>query len=154
MNKKINKKFRLFKKCDDCEKVRHINLFYKDSYYKATTCNICEQKRFNEAMSAMDDYYYVEAERQAKNEKEVFDELEKSLCKDFLLDIKNCIKDCDGGYDLKIVNKPRGSFQKENYDFIKHIYVDQSCGYCEDDYYGEVYIPLPDNKYLQFSYQC
>lgn len=152
-NKKIG--FSLFKKCDFCKKPRILNLFQEKLWsFPDNTCKICKQNQFNQAMDAMNDYYAKESEKQAKNEKEVFYILKQTLCEDFITDIHDCINDCEGGYDFIIVDKPCGDFQEENYDFIKHIYVDQSCGYCGDDYYGEVYIPLPNNKYLQFSYQC
>jgi len=152
MENKTN--FKLFKKCDCCKKVRHINLFDKDNtFYETKTCKLCEQKQFNDAMCAMNDYYIEEAERQSKNVKEIFSELAGMVCEEFVKDIKDCITDCEGGYDFEIVDLPRGDKQTENYSFIKHIYIDQSCGCCGDDYYGEVYIPLPDNKYLQFSFQ-
>ena len=148
-------KFKLFKKCDCCKNVRHLNLFDKDiTFYGTSTCKICEQNQFNEAMDAMNDFYTYEAKRQAKNKKEIFEELEKTLCKDFIDDIKNCIIYSEGGYDFKIVDEPCGDRQEENYDFIKHIYIYQSCGYAGDDYYGDIYIPLPKEKYLQFSFQC
>jgi hypothetical protein len=156
---KNNPLFILFKKCDCCEEVRHISLFDNDNtFYKTTTCKLCEQKQFNDAMSAMNDYYndyYAEeAKRQSKNYKDIFSELAGMVCEDFIKDINDCIEDCEGGFDFKIVDLPCGDRQVENYEFIKHIYVDQSYGYCGDDYYGEIYIPLLDNKYLQFSFQC
>lgn len=149
------KNVKLFRKCDTCKKPRRLNQFAKTIWStSATTCKICEQNQFNAAMDAMNEYYTEEAERHAKNQKEIFDILKETLCDDFIKDIYECVEECDGGYDFKIVDNPCGDFQEEGWDFIKHIYVDQSCGVCGDDYYGEVYIPLPENKYLQFSYQC
>ena len=147
-------KIKLFKKCDTCKKPRRLNQFEKSIWsFPATTCEICEQKQFNEAMVAMHEYYAEEAKRQSKNYKDIFSELAGMVCEDFIKDINDCIEDCEGGFDFKIVDLPCGDRQVENYEFIKHIYVDQSCGICGDDYYGEVYIPLPEDKYLQFSYQ-
>lgn len=149
----MNKKFSLFYICDTCEKPRRVNQ-YDVGFVRHTTCKICEQSQLNDAMDALYEFQTEEAERQGKNRKEIFNTLRETLCDDFIKDIYECIEECEGGFDFEIVEKPKGDSQEEYYRFIKHIWVDQSCGVCGDDYYGEVYIPLPDNKYLQFSYQC
>ena len=147
-------KFKLFKKCDCCKKVRHISLFDKDNtFYETSSCKICEQNQFNEAMDAMNEFYDEEAERHSKNIKDIFIELKNVVSDEFIKDIKECIEDYEGGYDFKIVDKPCGYKQEENYNFIKHIYLNQSFGYFADDYYGDIYIPLQKEKYLQFSFQ-
>ena len=40
-------------------------------------------------------------------------------------------------------------------DFGLYAYVDQHCGYCEDDYYGTIYTKtLLKNRWLERSYHC
>ena len=37
--------------------------------------------------------------------------------------------------------------------FLTHFYVDQYT-ICEDNYYGWLYYPLPDGKYIKFGFSC
>lgn len=40
-------------------------------------------------------------------------------------------------------------------DFGLYEYVDQHCGWCEDDYYGTIYTKTPfRNRWLERSYHC
>lgn len=40
-------------------------------------------------------------------------------------------------------------------DFGLYEYVDQHCGYCEDDYYGTIYRKIPiKNRWLESEYHC
>jgi len=40
-------------------------------------------------------------------------------------------------------------------DFGLYEYVNQHCGYCEDDFYGTVYTKTPfKNRWLECSYHC
>lgn len=60
-------------------------------------------------------------------------------------------------YCFEIVDKPGTSLknkQKEDGYWFKYSYVDQHRGHGEDDYYGKIWIPLPNGKFLQFSYEC
>lgn len=49
----------------------------------------------------------------------------------------------------KIVDAPKGKKQDSEIDIFDHEYVSQKC--C-DDYYGEVYYPIGNGKYLEVSY--
>lgn len=40
-------------------------------------------------------------------------------------------------------------------DFGLYEYVNQNCGYCEDDYYGEIYTKTPfKNRWLERYFHC
>jgi hypothetical protein len=69
--------------------------------------------------------------------------------------IKHYDEDCEYIAFPTIVSRPTG--EKQGYDGNKkifdHIYVDQTVGYCEDDYYGYMYFPIQD-KYLKVFYRC
>lgn len=54
---------------------------------------------------------------------------------------------------LGIVDTPKGERQDEEFTFCDHSFVKQKCGVCEDDYYGEIYIPI-GNKYIEIHYVC
>jgi hypothetical protein len=56
------------------------------------------------------------------------------------------------GNIVEITDKYSGNKQEENYWF-KYIYIDQKQSY-EDSFYGDIYIPLPNNKYFHFNYYC
>lgn len=49
---------------------------------------------------------------------------------------------------IKIVDEPFGVEQDDGE------YCDQSVGYCEDDFYGNYFIPLDNGKYLRIYYEC
>lgn len=73
--------------------------------------------------------------------------------------LRKAVLDCmdDGDYNsdipVEIVDSPVGNKQAwEKRGPIRHIYVDQKCGVCEDYYFGDVYIPLPDGKFFKFHY--
>jgi len=51
--------------------------------------------------------------------------------------------------EYEVASKPQRD------DFGLYAYVDQHCGYCEDDYYGTIYTKtLLKNRWLERSYQC
>lgn len=52
----------------------------------------------------------------------------------------------------RIVDFPKGTKQDSDIDIFDHEYVSQKTGTCCDDYYGEVYYPLSNGKYLEVSY--
>ncbi len=70
-------------------------------------------------------------------------------------DIVSYMKYCEAnGVVIKIVKSddvPDVEPQEENYSF-KEAYIEQSCGYCGDDYYGDIWVHLKKDKYLKFSY--
>lgn len=73
-------------------------------------------------------------------------------------------------FGYEIVDKPLGDKQKfchdaadengelmdvpEEFKYIDHEYCEQHCGVCGDDYYGDLYFPLPSGKYLKCHYDC
>jgi len=55
----------------------------------------------------------------------------------------------DTGELYHVASKPQTD------DFGLYEYVDQHCGYCEDDFYGTIYTKTPlKNWWLQRSYHC
>lgn len=48
-----------------------------------------------------------------------------------------------------IVDIPIGQRQPREDSPFDHVYVNQKTGACEDSYYGEIYIPVEDGKYLE-----
>ena len=71
--------------------------------------------------------------------------------------IFNSISEEMDGFSWKIVgfvNQPKGNKQKANNDLFEYEFIDQhGCGYgCDDCYYGNIYYPLPDGRYLKIEY--
>lgn len=83
---------------------------------------------------------------------------------DILNFIENLIQDMDDiGWTIeKIVEGEKVIEDDDNYlkvDGILYeeqdnIYIKQWTGYCEDDYYGVIFYPVQDNKYLKINYSC
>ena len=105
--------------------------------------------------SGMKAYYKDEIERHSKDNV-LLDGVYSSLSDEQVEFIKYEIEQSEGGVDFKIISdmpswKPewRKGYSKP----LMQVWVDQSVGHCEDDYYGYVYIEIiPDKKYLKWYY--
>lgn len=52
-------------------------------------------------------------------------------------------------YEYEVAGRPQRD------DFGLYEYVDQHCGYCEDDFYGTIYTKTPfRNRWLERYYHC
>ncbi len=112
----------------------------------------------------MDNYNYADLAKDEKFYKNKIVESDGEILKDieskfgikWIKAIKECMQESEACeyIPIKIVNKPRGEKQAESYGAFKFIYVNQTTngGYEGDDFAGEVYIPLPDKTFLEFSY--
>jgi hypothetical protein len=85
-------------------------------------------------------------------EKELTKEREKTVI-DFETILNKIIDNAkEDGMNIlfpKIVDTPKGKKQDSEIDIFDHEYVSLKC--C-NDYYGEVYYPLSNGKYLEVSY--
>jgi len=91
--------------------------------------------------------------QQKENEKTIFAEIRKLVSAYKLRKLREYMGEVDY-WDLKIVDDPGAvEPQKEEYWF-KKAYVSQSCGYSGDDYWGTIWIPLPNGKYLEYLFCC
>lgn len=66
--------------------------------------------------------------------------------------IKDYIVECDFTHDFEITETHGGHKEDCTGYAFRYAYIDQSVGVCGDDYYGEVWIPLPQGKFLKFHY--
>lgn len=66
--------------------------------------------------------------------------------------IENAKEDGMQIYFPKIVTIPKGNKQDSEIDIFDHEYVNQKTGCCGDDYYGEIYYPIGNGKYLEVSF--
>lgn len=69
-------------------------------------------------------------------------------------DIKWYLDDCECVGELEITTDTGGRLQSEDFGFVDKAYIDQSCGYAGDDYYGHIWIPITPKRYLRFYFSC
>ena len=76
--------------------------------------------------------------------------------KEFVKDILDCAEEIEVHGPWQIVRKTKGSYQKEEYNVIKGMWVDQWCngGYVGDDFQGDVYIEIKKDRFLKMGYAC
>lgn len=112
-----------------------------------------EQEFYNEMMGE----YYAELDTHRDNVKRINDRLLRAIKhmkgKYFHDDVLSIMEDSET-QAMYIVNKPKGSKQKEGYEVIKKVWVDQWTGYECDDYHGVLYVKLKKGKYLAIPYCC
>jgi len=112
------------------------------------------QEFYNEIMSEAD----AEEDLRIAEDKRVNDRIFKALIsvkgKRFVSNLKKDLKEneCDGG--LKFSNRPKGEKQSNYWGNINGVYVDQYTGYECDDYYGWIYFPIKNGKWLKCHYAC
>lgn len=62
---------------------------------------------------------------------------------------KKLYKKTEGLKEYEVARRPQRD------DFGLYEYVDQHCGWCEDDYYGTIYTKTPfRNRWLERGYHC
>lgn len=111
-----------------------------------------EQEMF-EAMDAANRERQEWEALQGANDAAVLESVKALVSPDVFAEIELEIGDSGSTSHYKIVDVPVGRPQDNEFP-LGDVYVDQSCGVCEDDFYGTVALPLPDGRYLQFSFWC
>lgn len=105
-----------------------------------------DQKAMDEGMES---YHKAEEERYKKDQK-VLDSIKKEVSPKFYEKIEEEMAESEGGWDVKIVDKPTGENQDNN---DREVWVDQhAVGQSGDSWAGYVYIKLPTGKYLRWDY--
>lgn len=108
-----------------------------------------------EAFKAYEDVMREEDEKINKQKNNILSEVKKLLTyykfkklNEFLDEVGDTFN-----YDLVSQSEVFGSKQTEQYWF-KYIFITQHTGYCGDDFSGTIFIPLGDNKFFKFNYEC
>lgn len=111
-----------------------------------------EMQRMHEQM--MRDFK-AEEESIFKHNSRIFKSIEKTLGKNYLEAVKDCLKESEAHGKLELVRSPEIEKQEEDWDEFDHILVDQyvNGGYLGDDFAGDIYIPLRGDLYLKSFYQ-
>ena len=90
---------------------------------------------------------------QAENEKAAFKEIRKLVSAYKVRKLREYMSDT-AYWNLKIVDTHGAVKPQDEPYWFKQAYVFQYCGYSGDDYSGTIWIPLPNGKYLEFSFCC
>ena len=104
-----------------------------------------------EAYSAM----YKEAE---EKDEAVMNKLRSAIPEDFVDEILSEIEESEGGFEFAITDDyGNGDYEeRDGYEYIKGIYIEQWVGYAGDDYSGYIWIKISDEgdpeQYFKFSY--
>lgn len=93
------------------------------------------------------------AEEEHKKEQKILSDIETSFGKNIIKQIEEEMKESEGGWNLEIVDKPKGESEGDLLDG-REVWINQTCngGYTGDDFAGEVYFKLPNNKWLKWDY--
>ena len=91
-------------------------------------------------------------EKGYKKDQEILDKIKKEVSAEFYKKIEEEMEESEGGWNLKIVDSPP-NIESEGYK-DREVWVDQrSVGESGDSFEGEVYIKLPNGKYLKWDYE-
>ena len=107
----------------------------------------------NEAMREAEEAMREAERAQQKNEKAVFKEIRKLVSAYKVRKLREYMSDSHY-WNLKIVYFHGAVKPQDEPYWFKKAYVSQSCGYIGDDYYGTIWIPLPNGNYLEYSFSC
>lgn len=61
--------------------------------------------------------------------------------------------ECECFDKIRFVKQPLGEAPKDYWGATKGVYVNQHCE-MEDSYYGEIYFPVKDGKFLRCPFAC
>lgn len=69
--------------------------------------------------------------------------------------LEKCFEDNNRLYKIGATGKYEVARKPQKDDFGLYEYVDQRCGYCEDDYYGTIYTKTPiKNRWIERGFNC
>lgn len=98
-----------------------------------------------------------EQERITQYNHDILETIKKSFGGKYAQDIRSCLRESEAPSEfgrLEIVDTTRGKAQPENWRSFKTVYVNQTLngGMEGDSFAGDIFIPLPDGKYLKAPY--
>ena len=106
-----------------------------------------------EVMEDYSDIIKKEAEEQSNKYNKVMDSVKRQVSDKIFKEIEEEIEESEGGFNFDIVDACSGEKETNVKDDIE-IWVDQTTngGYTGDEFAGNVYVKLPDGKYLTWEY--
>jgi len=125
---------------------------YEDMYHSLTE----EEDSYIYAMIAEEENAYMF--KKERDEERIFKAIQALKGDVFIEDIKNICFDLETP-DFSLCDKPAGTLEEIHSDggelnYIFYAHVEQWTGYVCDDYQGNIYIKLRENKYLKIRYSC
>ena len=112
------------------------------------------QEEFDKIMNEMQKQIEKELYENVAKDRVVLSALKLEVPETYYKDILYYLEECEACTGtLEIVdNPPRFASQSEDEYAFRKTWVDQSCGIMGDDYHGNIWVPLPNNKYLKFYF--
>ena len=109
-----------------------------------------------DAFIGMENFYVEAAVKEAAHNEAVLDQVKNLRGDDFYAAVLKYIEEGDGFISFSLSNGKAGERQEcgRPGDTIQYEWVNQSCGPCGDDYYGDVYIHVIAGIYLKIYFQC
>jgi len=112
-----------------------------------------EQKEMFKQMAEAERELNKQLDEQHKKDEKVMDDIKSCFGAKIIKQIEEEMEESEGGWNLEIVDKPRGESEGDLLDG-REVYVNQTCngGYTGDEFAGEVYFKLPNKKWLKWNY--
>lgn len=112
-------------------------------------------------MKTQEDYMqsWIDAENKIYEENQnILKEVKIFVSKDFFEELELYLEECDRTSSYEITqDQPREEYRQDesDYELIKEAWVNQyrNGGYEGDDYAGQVWIKITDDKYFTFHYE-
>jgi hypothetical protein len=94
---------------------------------------------------------HAEEQERERKDKAILEQVKQLVTPGIFKQIQNEIVESDYTYDYEIVDTPSGVFQDLSNDYddeeVIKVWVNQSVGYCGDDFHGTFDVELPNGKY-------
>jgi len=109
-----------------------------------------EQKEFDKSFKDWQEMEMLENEKNLK----ILEDIKLKVSDDIYQEILIIIEESEHTYNFQILDKPKGKFQEDDFEYLGGFWVDQTTngGYDGDSYAGTVSIKIDEDEYLQFNY--
>lgn len=106
------------------------------------------------------DFFYEEMrkkeEKTSKKRTTTLNHIQDIMGVDYRNAVEDCLNECESCNEFKLVDKSciKGNYQKEDWGYFDHIFVNQTTdgGYTGDEFAGYIYIPITKKLYLKSYY--
>ena len=133
-----------------------------------TDCDICKKRPklegdyacadcrsdINDLAAVDTTEYEAECKKQEDADKKILFEVKKLLSEKDIEMLEEGFNDCMHVYSFEIVDSPEGEDQLEAWEHGTRFCSQGGGGFSGDYFSGDDYIPLPDNKFFKYSYNC
>jgi len=114
-----------------------------------------EKDMYYEIMRENDEWERKLREEELRINERILKAVQNFNTSEWLEDLKKYMEESEVNGTFKIVRKPQGQKQKENYEHLTEVWVNQSTSYpCEDCYYGTVTVEIKPGRWLEMPFSC